>query len=115
MITTNDADFADKLKLYRVHGMRPRYEHHVVGVNSRLDTIQAAVLLTKLPHLDRWTEEELQETDSLETTLSASGADEDDYVPVQFQSRVTELGVFELWCVSSRGDDRWRLEFSVRE
>ena len=56
--------------------------------------------------LDRWTEDELQETDSMETELLASGSGEDDYVPVQFQLRVTELGVFELWCVSSQGDDR---------
>lgn len=65
--------------------------------------------------LDRWSENELQETDSLETELSATTSGEDDYVPVRFQSRVTELGVFELWCVSSQSDDRWRLEFSVRE
>ncbi|MCP4194546.1 MAG: Hsp70 family protein [Planctomycetaceae bacterium] len=65
--------------------------------------------------LDRWSEEELQETDSLETELAATTSGEDDYVPVRFQSRVTELGVFELWCVSRQSDDRWRLEFSVRE
>ena len=37
------------------------------------------------------------------------------YVPVRFHSKVTELGVFELWCVSTQGDQRWKLEFSVRE
>jgi hypothetical protein len=65
--------------------------------------------------LDRWSDEELQETDSLETCLPASGVDEETYVPVRFQSRVTELGVLELWCVSTRGDQRWKLEFNVRE
>ncbi len=54
MITTSSAEFAEKLRLYRAHGMKPRYQHHVVGMNSRLDTIQAAVLLTKLPHLHGW-------------------------------------------------------------
>jgi hypothetical protein len=65
--------------------------------------------------LDRWQEEELQETDSLETCLPLSATGEETYVPVRFQSRVTELGVFELWCVSTHGDERWKLEFSVRE
>ena len=66
--------------------------------------------------LDRWSDEELQETDSLEACLPAATDAEDDYVPVRLQSRVTELGVLELWCVSSRNpDERWKLEFSVRE
>ncbi len=57
MITTSDAGLADCLRALRDHGQRPRYQHHVVGVNSRLDTIQAAALLVKLPHLDRWASE----------------------------------------------------------
>jgi hypothetical protein len=64
--------------------------------------------------LDRWSEQELVETDSLETALAPGTAIEDPYVPVRFQSRVTELGMFELWCVSTQGEDRWKLEFSVR-
>ncbi len=65
--------------------------------------------------LDRWTDDELQETDSMEALLPAPESTEETYVPVQFQSRVTELGVFELWCVSTRSNDRWKLEFSVRD
>lgn len=56
MLTTNDDKLADKLRLLRVHGMQPRYYHQVLGINSRLDSIQAAVLNVKFPHLDRWTE-----------------------------------------------------------
>jgi dTDP-4-amino-4,6-dideoxygalactose transaminase len=55
LVTTNRDDLAEKLRLLRVHGMQPRYHHHVMGINSRLDTLQAAVLNVKLPHLDRWT------------------------------------------------------------
>jgi molecular chaperone DnaK (HSP70) len=62
-----------------------------------------------------WTEEEIAETDSLETTLPADETVGDDYVPVRFQSHITELGVFELWCVSTKSDDRWKLAFSVRK
>jgi hypothetical protein len=55
------------------------------------------------------------ETDPLETMLAADTDLEEGYVPVTFHSRITELGVFELWCVSERFDKRWKLEFSVRE
>lgn len=56
MLTTNDDQLADKLRLLRVHGMQPRYYHQLLGINSRLDSLQAAVLNVKLPHLNRWTE-----------------------------------------------------------
>lgn len=65
--------------------------------------------------LSSWTDEELAETDSLEATLPLGDQPDETYVPVHFQSRVTELGVFELWCVNSGGKGRWKLEFSVRD
>ena len=65
--------------------------------------------------LDRWTDDELVETDSLEATLPQPDSADQHYVPVRFLSRVTELGMFELWCVSTSSDARWKLEFSVRE
>ena len=65
--------------------------------------------------LQRWTDEELTETDSLEATLPKDDALDDNYVPVQFHTKITELGVLELWCVSTRGSGRWKLEFSVRD
>jgi dTDP-4-amino-4,6-dideoxygalactose transaminase len=55
-ITTNDEDLAEKLVDYRVHGMRPRYYHHYVGGNFRIDALQAAMLHIKLPLLESWHE-----------------------------------------------------------
>ena len=55
LLTTRHAPLAEKLRLLRGHGMHPRYHHHVLGINSRLDSLQAAVLNVKLQHLERWT------------------------------------------------------------
>jgi dTDP-4-amino-4,6-dideoxygalactose transaminase len=54
MIVTDDAQRAERLRKLRVHGGAKQYHHEEVGVNSRLDTLQAAVLLAKLAHLDDW-------------------------------------------------------------
>ncbi len=54
MLTTTDEGLADRLRLFAAHGMRPRYYHRVIGVNSRLDSLQAAALRVKLRQLARW-------------------------------------------------------------
>jgi dTDP-4-amino-4,6-dideoxygalactose transaminase len=55
MIVTNDESLRDDLRMLANHGMRPRYYHHVVGINSRLDSMQAAGLNVKIRHLDEMT------------------------------------------------------------
>jgi dTDP-4-amino-4,6-dideoxygalactose transaminase len=54
LITCRDDRFADRLRVCRQHGMKPRYHHHFIGGNFRLDEIQAAILSVKLPYLNDW-------------------------------------------------------------
>ncbi len=56
LVTATDPAVAHRLKLIRNHGMEPKYYHHMVGANFRLDALQAAVLRVKLPYLETWSE-----------------------------------------------------------
>jgi dTDP-4-amino-4,6-dideoxygalactose transaminase len=55
LITTRDAELAEKIRILRMHGSKRKYHHDVLGTNSRLDALQAAVLRVKLRHLAKWT------------------------------------------------------------
>ena len=56
MIVTSDDEIADKCRILRVHGSRKKYHHEMLGINSRLDALQAKVLSVKLKYLEEWTE-----------------------------------------------------------
>jgi len=73
MILTSDEDLANKVKLLRAHGQNDTYYHSLVGFNSRLDEIQAAVLRVKLPHLQDWSEARRQNADDYTREFNAAG------------------------------------------
>jgi dTDP-4-amino-4,6-dideoxygalactose transaminase len=71
MLMTHDAALAERLRLLAVHGMNPRYYHHVVGIASRLDSLQAAVLNVKLKRLGEWTARRAANARRYESLLAA--------------------------------------------
>jgi len=73
MVVAKDAAHADKLAKLRNHGAHPKYFHSMIGGNFRLDTVQAAVLLVKLPHLESWHAKRRANADRYNKTLDIKG------------------------------------------
>lgn len=76
LLTTNDDELALKLRLARAHGMQPRYYHETIGINSRLDTLQAAVLRVKLAHLPTWTRQRQDNAKRYQKLFHEAGLDD---------------------------------------
>jgi len=72
MITTNDPELAQKLKTLRVHGTKKKYSYELLGINSRLDALQAAILRVKLRYLGDWAEARRQNAQRYEELFSES-------------------------------------------
>jgi hypothetical protein len=89
----------------------------VVGEPARFRFFKSSIRKEDQPGtvLSAWSPEELDETAPMEATLPPDDVVEESYVPVKFHSKITELGLLELWCVSTKSEARWKLEFSVRE
>ena len=82
-LTTNDDALAKKLLALRVHGSEERYYHKYVGLNSRLDGFQGAVLRVKLPHLEGWTESRRANSDRYRSMFIDRGLSEEIGLPVE--------------------------------
>ncbi len=73
LIICDDDELAERFRIYRQHGMEPRYFHHVIGGNFRLDAIQAAILKVKLPHLEDWSAARRRVADFYRAEFKARG------------------------------------------
>ena len=87
LVTTNDADLARRVRLLRNHGMHPKYYHHVVGGNFRMDALQAAVLRVKAPHLTAWTDARRANADRYRRLFREAGLDARITLPVEPDGR----------------------------
>jgi dTDP-4-amino-4,6-dideoxygalactose transaminase len=85
MVTTNQPQLARRITRLRVHGMEPKYHHHEVGFNSRLDAFQAAVLRVKLRHLDAWTSLRRDVADRYRNLFASHGLEEMVGLPIERQ------------------------------
>ncbi len=74
IVTTNDEALAESMSILRVHGSKPKYHHHVRGINARLDALQAAILLVKLKHLDSWHDQRRGNAQSYNRLFHDAGA-----------------------------------------
>lgn len=82
-LTTDDDALAKKLSALRVHGAEEKYYHKYVGLNSRLDGFQGAVLRVKLPHLDAWTDRRRQNAENYGRLFTDAGLAEQVTLPVE--------------------------------
>lgn len=82
-MTTNDEALARKLFALRVHGSLERYYHKYVGLNSRIDALQAAILRVKLPHLDSWSDSRKRNADKYRRLFSDAGLTEEIILPFE--------------------------------
>lgn len=73
MVLTSDGELAEKIKVLRVHGSKPKYFHEVIGGNFRLDALQAAVLRVKLRYLAQWSGERAQNAEMYNRKIAACG------------------------------------------
>jgi dTDP-4-amino-4,6-dideoxygalactose transaminase len=75
LMTTNDEKLAQRLRLFANHGMSPRYYHQVVGINSRLDAMQAAVLSIKMKQLDHCSQQRVKNAQYYQQLLAQTSLD----------------------------------------
>ena len=112
MLVTNDLEHARRLHMLRVHGEENKYHHKVVGINSRLDALQAAVLRVKFPHLDEWSTGRQRKAQQYELMFADAGlADQIELPFVRSNSR----HIFHQYVIRVRDGKRDALREYLRQ
>lgn len=101
MIITNDDQLAEKFRILRAHGSNPKYYHKIVGYNSRLDTIQAAILNVKLKYLNDWTQKRRAVAQKYNETFETAGL-----TPIVKVPKVAEGHVFHQYVIEVDNRDQ---------
>lgn len=104
MVVTQDAACAEKIAIFRNHGAHPKYVHHWIGGNFRLDALQAAVITVKLRHLDDWTARRRANAERYRNLFQQSGLISDGLV--QLPESRTDRHIYNQYVIRvSRRDD----------
>lgn len=112
MVVTNRLDLAERIRILRVHGSQPKYFHRWIGLNSRLDTIQAAILLVKFKYLEKWTQERQKRAQIYHTLFRDSSSDIPDLqLPI---TQYENTHVYHQYVIRVRERDRLR-DFLLKE
>jgi dTDP-4-amino-4,6-dideoxygalactose transaminase len=112
LITTDNTELADKLRILRDHGQHPRYYHHEVGINSRLDALQAAVLNVKLSRLDSYAAGRQKNAHAYAKEFARSGLDSKINIPTVKPGGVS---VWNQFTVRVRDGERDNLQKHLSE
>ena len=117
MIICSDDELARKLRILREHGMDPRYYHPVIGGNFRLDEMQAAILLVKLPHLDHWSAARRAAADFYGAEFVRSGLTEKIALPAEpyRDRRLTNHHIYHQYVIRAPRRDALRQHLTERE
>lgn len=106
LLTTENLELADRLRLLRVHGSSQKYHHEILGVNSRLDTLQAAILRVKLDYLPQWTRQRQLHADRYRRLFGEAGLSDRLRVPAVPAPEF--MHVYNQFSVRSRERDALR-------
>src|SRR5262245_48651778 len=112
LLTTNDPALAHKAALLRNHGMEPKYYHHLIGGNFRMDAMQAAVLRVKAPHLSAWTEARRLNAQRYAKLFREAGVDDRVTLPVE---PAAYRHIFNQFVIRTAGRDRLKAYLDRRQ
>ena len=114
LVTTGDRELAAKLKMLRMHGESTKYHHQVTGINSRLDSLQSAVLAVKLRYLEAWCEQRIQRAQIYHRLFTESGLLGENTLRIPPQT-ANRSHVFNNYVVSVRRRDKLKQFLAEQE
>jgi len=115
-VVTSSPELADRIRLLRAHGERPRYNHRIVGTTARLDALQAAVLEVKLARLEHWNDERRRRGAELRTLIREGLADAERESVIELAGAESEQGdhVYHLFVVRCDQREQLREQLAAR-
>lgn len=113
LLTTNDLEMAESLRILRAHGARRKYHHDRVGINSRLDSLQAAILRVKFRYLDQWAKTRRANAQRYRDLFDAAGLVSSGAVRLPAESALA-LHVYNQFVIRARNRDTLRTYLAER-